>query len=120
MSEWCIRHKMETTQCADKHRIEFLEQQLAASEAMIEGAASTLVDVFDEKATLSEKVDILVRELTIVQVQLGQAKKLLRLPILFYAAGPVTDEMRREWEEATESEEMTTKVMCDAIRKALA
>jgi len=51
--------------------------------------------------------------------ELTRLERLLRLPSLFYRPGPVTDAMRREWESATGSTEMTTKVMCDAIRRVL-
>jgi hypothetical protein len=39
-----------------------------------------------------------------------------RLPLIFHAGGPLTEEMRLDWQEVTGKEEITTKVMCDAIR----
>jgi hypothetical protein len=44
----------------------------------------------------------------------------LRLPLLFHSGAPWTEERRLEWRSLTGSYEATTKVMCDAIREALA
>lgn len=119
MSRWCAEHKMDVEECEDKHTIDNLERQLAAADAIISGAGDAIESEFNEKQTLSDKLDTLVTEVVILNAQNTHMKKLLRLPILFYSAGPVTDEMRKEWIEATGNEEMTTKVMCDAIRGAL-
>jgi hypothetical protein len=48
-----------------------------------------------------------------------EARKALRLPILFYKGGPLEEADIAEWEAATGTREVTTKVMCDAIRRAL-
>jgi hypothetical protein len=48
-----------------------------------------------------------------------RAADLLRLVLMFYAAGPVTPEMRLVWMQVAGSGDMTTKVMCDAIRAYL-
>ena len=119
MSRWCADHKMDVEECEDKHTIDNLERQLAAADAIIAGAGNAIASEFNEKQTLADKLDTLVTEVVILNAQNTHMKKLLRLPILFYSAGPVTDEMRKEWVEATGSKEMTTKVMCDAIRGAL-
>jgi hypothetical protein len=119
MSDWCIEHKMTRDECADKHTIRELEKQLAAADAIIMGARNAIVAEYDEKMTLADRIDALLREMTVINVQLNYARALLLLPILFYKPGPVTDEMREHWDLATGSTEMTTKVMCDAIREFL-
>jgi uncharacterized coiled-coil protein SlyX len=120
MSEWCIEHKMSTDQCEHLHRIRELERQLAAADAIIMGSSHALAAEFKETQTLPDKIHTLVTELAVLNAQNTHMKKVLRLPILFYAAGPVTNEMRKEWAEATAGQsEMTTNVMCDAIRQAL-
>ena len=43
----------------------------------------------------------------------------LELPLLFHSGGVWDDTKRRRWREITGTEEATTRVMCDAIRRAL-
>jgi G3E family GTPase len=119
MTDWCIRHKCAAVECADRHRTEELARQLAAADAIILGYAKQIAAEYNEAETLAEKIDALGRELTIAQAQNAHLRKVAALPIIFYDLGPVTDKMREHWLEATNSEEMTTKVMCDAIRRVL-
>jgi hypothetical protein len=46
-------------------------------------------------------------------------QRTLQLPLIFHAGGHLTDGMRKEWQDITGKKEMTTKVMCDAIRYTL-
>ncbi len=45
--------------------------------------------------------------------------RMLTLPLIFHAGGRVSPEAHAEWKRLTGSDEMTTKVMCDAIRAVL-
>jgi hypothetical protein len=111
---------MAVEDCEDKHTIDNLQRQLAAADAVIMGARHAIAAEYDEKQTLADKLDTLVTELIVLNAQNTHMKKLLALPIIFYDIGPVTDKMRKHWCEATGgNREMTTKVMCDAIRRAL-
>lgn len=47
---------------------------------------------------------------------LGRFMGVLQLPMIFYAGGEVTAQMRRIWKRATGVDEMTTKIMCDTFR----
>src|SRR5262245_61865803 len=44
-------------------------------------------------------------------------REALRLPLLFHSGGPWDDSRRLEWCRITGTDEATTKVMCDTIRK---
>lgn len=52
-------------------------------------------------------------------MEIVRLKKLLELPLLFHAGGVVRPIQHKRWLAITGNKDMTTKVMCDAIRKGL-
>ena len=118
MSDWCIRHKTTVAECADRHRIEDLERQIAMSEVVL-SVAESYTEGFEEGATLAAKIDTVCTENVRLNAIRNELRGLLRLPILFYKVGPFDEADIDEWEAATGSREVTNKVMCDAIRRGL-
>lgn len=55
-----------------------------------------------------------------IKARLETTADALELPLLFHAGGPWDDAKRARWKALTGTEEATTRVMCDAIRRVLA
>lgn len=49
----------------------------------------------------------------------GALRSALELPLLFHGGSPWDDAKRARWKAITGSDEATTRVMCDHIRKVL-
>lgn len=54
------------------------------------------------------------------EARLARAREALQLPLIFFSGGPMTTNQRDSWLAITGHHEITSKVMCDAIRRALA
>jgi hypothetical protein len=54
-----------------------------------------------------------------LEAALAEARRALELPLIFHSGGYWSSELRSRWSEITGTEEATTKIMCDTIRRAL-
>jgi hypothetical protein len=55
-----------------------------------------------------------------LEARLARALEALQLPLIFFTGGPMTTDQLDTWRAITGQHDVTSKVMCDVIRRALA
>ncbi len=91
---------------------------------LLKHRGSDLVDARIEIERLREENNGLAARVIVWSENDKRLRSALELPLMFHAGGAWTADMRRRWKEITGDiaggQEATTKIMCDAIRAALA